>query len=83
MFAGLQLTKRLFDVDITAADGEAAVWHKDVRFFKVSQNGQPKAYFYLGVSFHGNCLRLIAQTEFIAGTLCGMQPLRGMVQHRI
>lgn len=41
------LTKRLFDVDITAADGEAPVWHKDVRFFKVSQNGKPKAYFYL------------------------------------
>jgi len=41
------LAKRLFDVDITAADGQAPIWHKDVRFFQVSQNGQPKAYFYL------------------------------------
>jgi oligopeptidase A len=41
------LAKRLFDVDIEAADGEAPVWHPDVRFFKLSVRGQPKAYFYL------------------------------------
>lgn len=41
------LVKRLFDVDVAPADGEAAVWHPDVRFFSVSINGQPKAYFYL------------------------------------
>jgi oligopeptidase A len=29
------LCKRLFGVDIVAADGEAEVWHEDVRFFKV------------------------------------------------
>lgn len=29
---------------------QAPIWHKDVRFFQVSQNGQPKAYFYLGES---------------------------------
>lgn len=41
------LVKRLFDVDVAPADGEAAVWHPDVRFFSVSVNGEPKAYFYL------------------------------------
>lgn len=30
---------------------QAPIWHKDVRFFQVSQNGQPKAYFYLGEFF--------------------------------
>jgi hypothetical protein len=32
-----QVSKRLFDVDIVSADGEAPVWHPDVRFFKVLQ----------------------------------------------
>lgn len=41
------LAKRLFDVDIEAADGQAAVWHPDVRFFVVKKEGKPKAYFYL------------------------------------
>ena len=30
-----------------AADGQAPVWHKDVRFFKVLLDGKPKAFFYL------------------------------------
>mmetsp|Transcript_21787 Transcript_21787/g.51694 ORF Transcript_21787/g.51694 Transcript_21787/m.51694 type:complete len:778 (+) Transcript_21787:138-2471(+) len=29
------LLKRLFDVDVKAADGEAEVWNEDVRFFKI------------------------------------------------
>ncbi len=29
------LAKRLFDVDVVPADGEAPIWHPDVRFFKV------------------------------------------------
>ncbi|GKY92854.1 hypothetical protein MPSEU_000255000 [Mayamaea pseudoterrestris] len=32
MFA---LIKRLFNIDIKAADGEAEIWHSDVRFFKL------------------------------------------------
>jgi Peptidase family M3 len=30
-----------------AARPQAPVWHPDVRFFKLSVQGQPKAYFYL------------------------------------
>ena len=42
------LAKRLFGVDIEAADGEAAVWHADVRFFRVRDDrGDAIAYFYL------------------------------------
>ena len=41
------LCSRLFDVEITPADGEAPVWHKDVRFFHVRRGGEPIAAFYL------------------------------------
>ena len=40
------LVKRLFDVDVLPADGDAPVWHPDVRFFKLSRAGSPAAYFY-------------------------------------
>lgn len=44
-----RVARELFDVDIAAADGEAPVWHPDVRFFKVKdvQTGEPIAAFYL------------------------------------
>merc|ERR1711966_469336 len=38
---------RIFGVTVEAADGEAPVWHDDVRFFKVMDDGKPIAYFYL------------------------------------
>jgi oligopeptidase A len=39
---------RLFGVQVVAADGEAPVWHADVRFFKVlGEDAQPVAYFFL------------------------------------
>jgi oligopeptidase A len=42
------LAKRLFDVDIVAADGSAPVWHPDVRFFRVRDaGGADRAAFYL------------------------------------
>ena len=41
------LCSRLFDVEITPADGEAPVWHNDVRFFHVRRDGEPIAAFYL------------------------------------
>ena len=41
------LAERLFGVEIEAADGEAALWHPDVRFFRVSEGGQPIASFFL------------------------------------
>ena len=42
------LASRVFDVTITAADGEAPVWHEDVRYFKIAdENGNAIAFFYL------------------------------------
>jgi oligopeptidase A len=42
------LSKRIFGVVITPADGEAPVWHPDVRYFQVSdESRQPMAHFYL------------------------------------
>jgi oligopeptidase A len=42
------LSERLFGVRIEAADGEAPVWHEDVRFFRVfDASGTARAAFYL------------------------------------
>jgi oligopeptidase A len=43
------LCARLFGVHIEAADGEAPLWHSDVRFFRVRDgaDGRPLAAFYL------------------------------------
>ena len=42
------LAERLFGIRIRAADGEAPVWHPDVRFFRVDDDaGAPVAAFYL------------------------------------
>ena len=44
------LLQKLFGISIRAADGEASVWHPDVRFFRVydgDKNGVPIAAFYL------------------------------------
>jgi oligopeptidase A len=42
------LARRLFGVTIVAADGEASVWHEDVRFFRVKdEDGRDRAAFYL------------------------------------
>ena len=42
------LAQRLFSVTITAADGEAPIWHEDVRYFKISdESGAQIANFYL------------------------------------
>ncbi|HTO08242.1 MAG TPA: M3 family metallopeptidase [Myxococcota bacterium] len=42
------LAERLFGVTIRAADGEAPVWHPDVRFFRVAdESGARLASFYL------------------------------------
>ncbi len=42
------LTERLFGVRIEAADGEAPLWHCDVRYFRVlDQAGEVLAHFYL------------------------------------
>ncbi|MFE4107738.1 M3 family metallopeptidase [Almyronema epifaneia] len=42
------LAHQLFGVTITAADGEAPVWHPDVRYFQVADEaGRAIAHFYL------------------------------------
>jgi oligopeptidase A len=42
------LAERLFGVRVRAADGEAPVWHPDVRFFRIEDaSGAPLAAFYL------------------------------------
>ncbi|MEM9266297.1 MAG: M3 family metallopeptidase [Cyanobacteria bacterium P01_F01_bin.13] len=42
------LASRLFGVKITAADGQAPTWHKDVRYFAIANTqNNPIAYFYL------------------------------------
>ena len=42
------LCERLFGIRITAADGEAPIWHPDVRFFRLlERDGSPLAAFYL------------------------------------
>ncbi len=42
------LVERLFGIVVTAADGEAPIWQKDVRYFKISdENGAQLAAFYL------------------------------------
>ncbi|KAI3937275.1 hypothetical protein MKW92_035162 [Papaver armeniacum] len=41
------LVKRLFEIDIEAADGLAPVWNNDVRFYRVKDSlGNSVAYFY-------------------------------------
>ncbi|MEJ1931809.1 M3 family metallopeptidase [Nostoc sp. NIES-2111] len=42
------LVNRLFGVTVTPADGQAPVWHEDVRYFQIAdESGSPIAYFYL------------------------------------
>ena len=42
------LCERLFGIRIKAADGEAAIWHQDVRYFRVlDRDGSDLAAFYL------------------------------------
>lgn len=42
------LVHRIFGITITSADGQAPIWHEDVRYFQVAnESGNPIAYFYL------------------------------------
>jgi len=42
------LVNKLFGVTVTAADGQAPVWHEDVRYFQIAdETGKAIAYFYL------------------------------------
>jgi oligopeptidase A len=42
------LARKLFGIEVVASDGDAPVWHEDVRFFRVrAQDGTELAAFYL------------------------------------
>lgn len=42
------LAQRVFGVKITAADGQAPIWHEDVRYFQIANEADEAiAYFYL------------------------------------
>lgn len=42
------LVNRLFGISVVAADGQAPLWHPDVRYFQIQdEHSQPIAYFYL------------------------------------
>lgn len=41
------LSERLFGISIEAADGDAPIWHPDVRFFRILEQGEAIAGFYL------------------------------------
>ncbi|MFM7277254.1 MAG: M3 family metallopeptidase [Microcystis aeruginosa] len=42
------LAKRIFGVEIIAADGQAPIWHPEVRYFQINdEKGEKIAYFYL------------------------------------
>jgi oligopeptidase A len=44
-----EICERLFNIKIKAYDGieKHQAWHPDVTLYQITQNGQPKAYFYL------------------------------------
>jgi oligopeptidase A len=42
------LSHRIFGVTVKAADGQAPVWHEDIRYFQIADaSGKAIAYFYL------------------------------------
>jgi oligopeptidase A len=43
-----ELANRIFGITIVPADGQAPVWHEDVRYFQINnERGETIAYFYL------------------------------------
>ena len=48
VLAGLfGVVERMFGVQVEAADGEVPVWNEDVRYFRVTDNGETIAAFFL------------------------------------
>jgi len=41
------LLRRLFGVEVVAGDGEAPIWDSNVRFFRVMEDGETLAVFYM------------------------------------
>lgn len=48
-----EVVHKLYSIDITAVDG-VDVWHKDVRFFNISRNGEVIGRFYLDLYARAN-----------------------------
>lgn len=86
------LAQRLFGVRVTSADGQAPVWHKDVRFFNISdETGRHIASFYLdpysrpenkrGGAWMDDCLgrrRLYGKLQLpVAHLVCNSTPPAG------
>ncbi|EDX76837.1 Peptidase family M3 [Coleofasciculus chthonoplastes PCC 7420] len=82
------LIKRLFGVTITPADGQAPVWHEDVRYFQVTdETGSAIAFFYLdpysrpaekrGGAWMDDCVGRAKLTE--AGTMTTRLPVAYLV----
>uniref|UniRef100_A0A7S0E0D4 oligopeptidase A n=1 Tax=Hanusia phi TaxID=3032 RepID=A0A7S0E0D4_9CRYP len=42
-----QLANRLFDIEVVPAEGNSAVWNKDVQLWQINRDGKVAAYFYL------------------------------------
>jgi oligopeptidase A len=82
------LVKRLFGVTVTAADGQAPVWHEDVRYFQIAdETGALIANFYLdpysrpaekrGGAWMNDCIGRAKITE--AGTTTTRLPVAYLV----
>lgn len=82
------LVKRLFGVTVTAADGQAPIWHEDVRYFQIAdETGALIANFYLdpysrpaekrGGAWMNDCIGRAKITE--AGTTTTRLPVAYLV----
>ncbi|OKH28823.1 M3 family metallopeptidase [Chroogloeocystis siderophila] len=81
------LVERVFGVTVTAADGQAPVWHPDVRYFQIADETGAIAYFYLdpysrpaekrGGAWMDDCIGRAKMTE--AGTTSTRKPVAYLV----
>jgi oligopeptidase A len=83
------LVNKLFGVIVTAADGQAPVWHEDVRYFQIAdETGEAIAYFYLdpysrpaekrGGAWMDNCIGRAKMTTH-EGTVATRKPVAYLV----
>ena len=67
------------------ADGQAPVWHEDVRFFQLLKDGQPKAWFYLDP--YSRCVgqllpgALNPERMIISDYVCWLRPTHPLFRH--
>lgn len=68
----MQLTARLFNATIVAADGEVPVWDPSVRFFKVYRDGALKGHLYIDPYARpgGKLLTIEPQCEYAQACAC-------------